>query len=165
MEFLIENEKIGPTLASQTFINCWHENLEESTAMWNLYTTSLEYGVAIKTTFGKLFNSLNNVENIKIGRVNYHNLDMTNPNEPDDVFWYKMLPYKHEQEVRAIIEELNTEEQIGKTIPVKLDVLIDEVYLSPTSKLWFKELVKDLIKKYRLNKEIFQSDLRSDPYR
>lgn len=170
-KFLLENEKLGLPFSRQNFINCWHENEYESVAMWNLYTTSLEYGVAIKTTYEKLCTSLENVDDIQIGRVTYRDLNINNPINEDDVFWYKLNPYKHEQEVRAIIEDLNPALQedgeliIEKLIPIKLNHLIEEVYLSPSSKLWFKELVKNVMEKYGLIKEIKQSDLKNVPYR
>lgn len=165
VEHLIENEQSGRSLVTETFISCWHENNDESIAMWNLYTSSLKYGIAIKTTYEKLYSSLKNVEGIKIGKVNYHALKKDNLNKADDVLWFKLNPYKHEQEVRAIFEELNTEEKVGKLIPVKLDLLIDNVYLSPSSEPWFEELVLGVMKKYGFNKEIKQSDLRNVPYR
>jgi len=166
VKFLLENETLGLPFSYQNFINCWHENEYESVAMWNLYTTSLEYGVAIKTTYEKLCNSLENVDDIQIGKVIYHDLNIEKPNNEDDVFWYKLNPYKHEQEVRAIIEDLNPDlQEIGKLIPIKLNLLIDEVYLSPFSKLWFKDLVKNVMEKYGFIKDIKTSDLKNVPYR
>lgn len=166
VKFLLENEKLGLPFFRQNFINCWHESEYESIAMWNLFTTSLEFGVAIKTTYEKLCNSLENIDDIKIGKVIYHDLNIEKPNNEDDVLWYKLNPYKHEQEVRAIIEDLNPDlQENGKLIPVNLNLLIDEVYLSPSSGLWFKELVKDIMDKYGFNKKIIQSDLRNKPYK
>jgi len=166
-KFLLENEKLGLLpFSHQNFINCWHENEYESVAMWNLYTTSLEYGVAIKTTYEKLCTSLENVADIQIGKVIYHDLNIEKPNNEDDVFWYKLNPYKHEQEVRAIIEDLNPDlEENGKLIPVNLNLLIHKVYLSPSSELWFKKMVRKVMHKYELKKEIKQSDLKNVPYR
>ena len=165
-KFLLENEKLELPFSCQNFINCWHENEYESVAMWNLYTTSLEYGVAIKTTYEKLCNSLENVADIQIGKVIYHDLNIEKPNNEDDVFWYKLNPYKHEQEVRAIIEDLNPDlEENGKLIPVNLNLLIHKVYLSPSSELWFKKMVRKVMHKYELKKEIKQSDLRNVPYK
>lgn len=54
-----------------SFINCWHLNKVESAAMWELYS-SKNAGIAIKTTIGKLKNSLKeDSKRLHIGKVNY----------------------------------------------------------------------------------------------
>ena len=40
-----------------TLVNCWHENQDESDAMWKLYS-GVEDGIAIKTDFQSLSKSL-----------------------------------------------------------------------------------------------------------
>jgi hypothetical protein len=49
-------------------VNCWHMNESESPAMWDLHA-KLDYGVAIKTTFKRLSDSLDkaNSDAISIG--------------------------------------------------------------------------------------------------
>ncbi|MBI5810679.1 MAG: hypothetical protein HZB81_07630 [Deltaproteobacteria bacterium] len=48
-------------------------------------------------------------------------------------------------------------------VPVDLDVLIDEVYVSPTSADWFYELVESVTDRCFLNKKVKKSDLAKDP--
>ena len=51
----------------------------------------------------------------------------------------------------------------GKYIPVDLDVLMEKIYISPTAPKWFNELVKSVVEKYNLEKDVLQSSLSDDP--
>lgn len=51
----------------------------------------------------------------------------------------------------------------GLHVPVRLDLLIEQVILSPTAATWFHELVGNVLAKYGGQQPVTQSDLRSDP--
>jgi hypothetical protein len=53
------------------------------------------------------------------------------------------------------------QEAPGKYIPIKLDSLIERIYLSPLSQDWHIDLVKSIAKKYGINKEIVKFELYS----
>lgn len=160
---LSELDSIGKKQLTETFINCWHENPYESEAMWKLYISSLDQGIAIKTTYKKLYNSLDRNPEIHIGRVNY--IDYNNSFAGiNDSFWFKRKSFEHEKEVRAIIRDYSVKSDTGKLIQVKLEILIDKVYLSPTSQNWFKDLVADIMMKYGLKKRILVSDMTAKPF-
>ncbi len=101
-------------------------------------------------------------------------------------FFHKGRSLEHENELRAIIQELPSQElpygeyvegwiQIefdlleqgvsdnGVYIPVDLDVLIERVIVSPTAPEWFGELVEALANKYDLKKDVKPSSLDDDP--
>ena len=153
----------GARQVKETFINCWYESKYESEAMWKLYTSALDQGIAIKTTYKKLYLSLNRSPDISIGKINYIDYSK-NFAGINDSFWYKRKSFEHEREVRAVIKDFGATEEFGKVIPVKLEILIDRVYLSPTSQSWFRELVEDVMIKYKLNKKIFVSDMNALPF-
>jgi hypothetical protein len=102
-------------------VSCWHENENESVAMWKLYVSGRE-GVAIKTTVSSLIKLLSGGRELKLGRVVYRDVDDFEP--PPNIFTFengiltvgdillaeqfifrKNKGYKHEQEVRALIYE------------------------------------------------------------
>lgn len=154
---------IGTRQQEETYINCWHENPYESEAMWKLYTSNLEQGISIKTTYDRLYRALNRNPSISIGRVNY--IDYNNKFAGiNDSFWYKRKSFEHEKEVRAIIKEFQPNGDFGKLIKVDLKTLIDKIYISPTSPNWIIELVKDVNLKYGLNKKIEHSELNEKPF-
>jgi hypothetical protein len=51
----------------------------------------------------------------------------------------------------------------GIYVPVAIDALINEVYVSPTSPDWFLDLVSTVCEKYMLNRKPVRSDLMSSP--
>ena len=147
-----------------TYVNCWHKNDFESEAMWKLYCPDIKQGIAIKTTYGKLFNALNKKRYIQIGEIQY--IDYTKRLlEGDDAFWYKRKSFEHEKEVRAIIHHYQgLEEPVGLNITVPISDLIDAIYISPMAPQWFVEIVKDVSEKYGLAKPILQSQMSAKPF-
>lgn len=142
------------------FVSCWHANEFESEAMWKLYISAKTQGVAIQTTVERLCYSLGN-NNFELGEVNY--ISFKEPLEVDSVpVWYKRTAFKHEQEVRAIINEVGLT-SAGKLVPVDLDLLIEKVYISPSAPIWFAKLVENVLVKYGLDKIVEHSKLDEDP--
>ena len=86
-----------------TLINCWHENDNESEAMWRLYA-SRGLGVAIKSSFGRLVKSFTSRLPDIIARVKYISYD-TMPIVHSAPFLHKRVSFDHEREVRALITE------------------------------------------------------------
>ncbi len=164
-------------------VNCWHKNNYESAAMWSLYLKSDE-GIAIQSTIKRLRDSIIPAENrsIDIGKVKY--IDYDNDWLPEGNAFYSVLhkrkSFSHENEVRAIYLEFATKPKKdneeayeididrkifshGTYIEVNLDVLIEAIYISPTAKDWFKELIESVVKKYNFNFKINKSNLLNDP--
>jgi hypothetical protein len=187
---LEESEKLAhfyKSLASEKrmrkyfLINSWHMNEYESAAMWELYLKSNE-GVAIQSTFNNLKESFDSdtKDHVNIGEINYidyekDSIPMSNVFHP---FLCKRKSFEHEKELRAIVWELPfvTEEdelikldlerelyEMGKYVPVSLEILIEKIFVSPTAPPWFNDLVQSVVNKYELKKEIIQSSLAEDP--
>jgi hypothetical protein len=154
-----------------TYVNCWNVSAYESNLMWRFYVDS-SYGVAIKSTYGKLKNALKlDTEFLErnaftIGMVGYYNPDtdglpignMVHP------FFLKTHEYVSENELRALIQMPFTDPSVktGSTpgeylVPVDLNELIEEVVLSPTSPTWHKEIYEEINRMYLLKKEVFKS--------
>jgi hypothetical protein len=144
------------------YVNCWHENEFESDAMWTLYSKDITNAVAIKTTFQKLYESLNRDPLIDIGRVNYINFNKAFSSN-NSTQWYKRKSFSHENEVRAVLINETRRELDGVPIDVDLNILIDSIYISPYAGNWFVDIVKDVLKKYNLDKEVFHSDMAKKP--
>ena len=150
------------------FVNCWHINSIESVAMWKQYGQGNK-GIAIRSTMARLRNSLLTSEyDMQIGMVNY--IDYDRDSIPDgNVFhaiYCKRRSFEHEHELRVAFlkpSETSSDLQPGLNIPCDLDILIDEIYVSPESPNWYKALVNSIVQKYGLSREAKQSNLDEDP--
>ncbi len=102
--------------------NCWHQNVVESMAMWDKYHMR-NSGVVIKTTVGKMKNSLSGKCGIYIGKIVYIDNDNDNDQYMKNLldldrninigvseimlfspYFRKRKEYEHEQEVRFIVD-------------------------------------------------------------
>lgn len=174
-----------PKFTSQfMYVNCWCLSEYELSAMWKLYLKS-DKGIAIRSTYKRLSECFNKTsvykEGIEIGKIKYieHGKYLIPPNICLS-FLHKRKSFEHEKELRAIIVLISDEKieepkdkknkksendlaSSGIYIPIDLDILIEKIYISPTSEKWFKDLVESIVKKYKLKTVVKQSDLSKDP--
>jgi hypothetical protein len=165
-------------------VSCWYESENESAAMWELYSRSGQ-GMAIRSTKDKLKDSLLFAEEVFFSNVKYIDFlrDKADISTPLEVFLYKRIEFASEREFRAALFDLPGCEEFkdgfpilgsvekqegfpknGKDMPVKPEVLIEKVILSPYSKPWYKEMVKDVLGKYDLSSlGLLDSELMADP--
>jgi hypothetical protein len=154
------------------FVNCWHMSEHESAAMWRLYAGA-DAGVAVRTDYQTLASVL--PEGCFQGMVTYVDY-MSGPIPEDNAltpYMYKRLSFAHEREVRALIWDIPTDEdghsispthpEAGMLIPIHLDTLVHDVYVSPTAPEWYREAADDVARLYGLNAEIRKSSLDTDP--
>jgi len=156
-----------------TYVNCWHARAYESAAMWKTYLKTDE-GIAIQSTVDRLKAAVSNYDafEVNIGEVSYVDFE-TFPIPMDNmayVFMHKRRSFDYEHELRAFIWggqgskmhwDKTESAPPGLLVSVDLDVLIDKMYASPTAEPWFVELLRSVCARYRLEKEVVQSDLAS----
>jgi len=178
-----ETKKIEQAEAAQQFVrkffllNCWHINQEESHAMWKIYLSSPE-GLAVKTTFGKLKQSLAVYTNYRVryGAVDYQR-------RVGSSYWghffSKSVYYEYEREFRVAVDMyeklpegddfskwLKTESannlirDQGIYVPVKLEVLITEIVVSPTSPAWLIRLIEKAVNESKLTVKVSPSSIK-----
>lgn len=181
----IESWKSGMEYSIDTsFISCWHYNITESAAMWRLYLKSNE-GISIQTDIDSFKLSFKDTDyKVYIGIVRYKNYetdisytgyDMKKIKYPSNNGFlplvHKRHNYEHEKEYRAIIPIFNDKllelkkQNGGIFVPVDLKVLIKKIILAPGSPDWFKDLVEDTLKTYKLDVEVVRSVVDDEPYK
>jgi len=166
------------------YVCCFHMNPIESTALWSIYAQDNK-GVAIQSTFNRLCNCfhVDHENNENIGVVNYINYS-TDSSETIDVLKWATLPlfhkrknFEHERELRAIIpfppsvfpkggeltKEILDSFPKGLSIPVDLDILIEKIYIAPSTPPWIMDLLNSILKKYYVNKDVLPSALDQCP--
>jgi hypothetical protein len=160
----------------RSYVNCWHANEFESAAMWDLYLKSNE-GIAIKTTFQKLSDSIKDGKKVWMGNVDYidYNAEATPRGNHYYPMFLKRKSFEHEKEVRVFYGEHPNDYFAGKSKPdepkyqygfnllVDINTLIQAVYVSPNAASWLYELVLKVVKRYGLDVDVIQSDLYQSP--
>lgn len=149
------------------YVNCWSRFESESYALWKIYTNPRN-GICIKTTVGKLKNSLNN--NIEVMSVKYIDSYYDKNNRIDPAFYFKEIdgksintplmetlkfkPYEYEDEIRCIYVD-DSRDNYKRFKIEDLNNLIEEIYVSPFASKWIYELITKLVYgRYGLNHEI-----------
>ena len=181
-------KKFLKEIRKQTFISCWHINEDESAAMWDLYG-SQDGAVAIESKLKDLQNLIqeNNkdedslLKTISISEVKYINYNCNlkyELNNYPDLFFLKRESFKHEKELRVIMQNTKLIEDIKNwnlfdkfneddkihIEPINLKKLIKCIHISPRSPQWFFTLVKKIVNEdYKLDILVEQSDLYNDP--
>ena len=157
-----------------TLVSCWHQNEYESAAMWKLYSEEHD-GIAVKTDFDSLKDSLTCEESIFIGRVWYADYETTFIDESNVMspFLVKRKSFEHEREVRAIhMKVLSVDGRIdysqsafdgGAYFDVDIDLLVKEVVIAPYAEDWFVELVQSVATRYNLQAPVRRSSLADAP--
>ena len=156
-----------------TLISYWHEGPYESEAMWKLYSSETS-GIAIRTNFGSLLDSLKGNPGLILGRVNYIDYDEIGLPSIGDrwlQFLQKRKSFEHEREVRIIIQDFPPEfplnstpvHDTGKYYEVDLSILIHEVIVAPLGPCWLVELVQSVAARYDLTAPVVQSTLAAPP--
>ena len=142
------------------FVSCWHSNERESEGMWRLYTTAMNQGVSIQTTAERLCQSIYH-DGFEMAEVKY--ISYSEPLKDNQTpIWYKRDAFAHEQEVRVVIKD-TTFKGNGMLVDVDLDMLIENVYVSPTAPTWLASLVRNVLLKYGIDKPVVYSHLSDNP--
>lgn len=170
-------------LRYSTFISCWHEDSEETAAMWQVYQQKGKE-VAIKTTVSQFDAAIDTSYEVVSGQVDY--IDYSSESELTinqiSPFFFKRNSFSHESEFRAVISDfdppdatrldeefvskVSRESDSGKSIAVDTSQLIEEVYISPVAGAWMESLVSDVLNTFGLGDvPVRPSALAEDPFK
>lgn len=147
-------------LIKNTFISCWHHNLEENMVMWEIYGRD-KNAVAIQTTVEDI---VNNVEpsallghSLIFKDVIYKNADeISGVLLYEDCFFRKRRHFSFEKEVRISLDTYSPlsptkDTPKGYKLPALLSRMINKVVVHPDSPKWFFDVVDSVTKRYKLH--------------
>jgi hypothetical protein len=168
------------------YLNCWHMSEHESAAMWSIYQSGEPQGIAVRSTYRRLSESINDQRTAYIGTVSY--VDFDSKVIPDNNAYYpyvhKRRSFEYEREIRALhfarrwVEDVDAPIDDSSDIPivkdapvgppvlpmsVDVDRLIEAVYVSPKAQDWFAELIRSLLLRYGRDWPVHHSNLDADP--
>jgi hypothetical protein len=151
--------------------SCWHENPDESVAMWRLYTSGAE-GVAIQSTVGRLkWWLIRAGPECRMARVRY--VDDSPDSEPPigidanrirefEFLLYKRRVYAHEQELRLMT--FAQAGAAGLTLPTgDLSLLIERILVSPKYPAWGISALQTIVDSAGLQIQIERSKCDLEP--
>ncbi|MCP5198490.1 MAG: hypothetical protein H6977_00670 [Gammaproteobacteria bacterium] len=159
-----------------TLVNCWSLGRDESYALWKIYLGGARDGVAIRTNFSRLRKSINGAENehpetIFAGEVQYRDYLPETDLSRHRLVTTKREFYRYENELRLFILH-NPNSNPGYTPPydvsqgrhvrTNVNLLIDEIYISPFAASWFIGALSETIKRLKphLESKIRASQIR-----
>lgn len=166
-----EDLEFREKLKALNCINCWNEFNGESYALWKVYS-NLNQGIMIKSSFNRIIKAFEkSSEDIYCSRIKYidydtERIDISNTITP---MIHKHFAYSYENEIRLIHEVSNvgwkhdwSSEKLEKGIKIDIDLneLISEIIISPFSPDWFKELIEDILNKYKIDCKLTHSQLK-----
>ena len=163
-EFLEQMSSTSQTARQMVFINCWHESANESAAMWKLYAREHD-GIAVKTSYQSLRDSLKGTQPIHIGCVTYidYSKNLIDEGNLFDPYLYKRQEFEHEHEVRAMACQLGSDPPTGIYHDVDLSTLIEGIIIAPYAEDWFAALVRSVASRYGLGNYVAKSLLAETP--
>ena len=173
------------------FINSWiSRKIPEY--MWDKYSDKqygIAIKSSIKKLKDSITEDVENA--VYLGKTKYidYRKDILSGKHHIEVFLHKDISFQPENEIRAIIQKyclnVNGEKFIldpnydklpnissvdyesnhyenGFNIRIKPEVLIEKIIISPNASQWYVDLIKNILKRYELNKPISSS--RIEPY-
>ena len=151
-------------------VNCWHMNDYESDAMWSRYAKE-STGIAIRSTYKRLVTAIQaSPLIIHIGKVGYVDFrkDLTPWGNAFILVLLKDKSFEHEKELRVVIWSKENKKycdpiEHGVRVKISIDELVESIFLSPSTPLWIRSLVEQIMKKYGVNKPVWQSCLEGKP--
>ena len=172
-------------IARTALISCWTESDHESSLMWETYAGS--EGVAIRTTFQDLQESIRSVDELPItfGQVEY--VDYRRKEVPRfgwAPLFHKRMEYREEGEVRAVLPgppflksglhryqevpdirlDPDVADQRGRYIPVNLEILVRELVLPPLATPWFAQVVRSVMHGSPVKTRVTRSAIETPPH-
>lgn len=151
---------------------CWHQNEQESMAMWKIYGAATN-AVCIETTVQALADSviISDESEFYLSDVDYidHEHDYFSKQNQLSPYLHKSKFYSFEQEVRLIKYKPNSDikskrEEAGSYIDIDLHKLIQSIRVSPEAPEWFFQLINGIVKnRYNLNVAVSYSRMKQAP--
>lgn len=159
--------KMTNNLKTSYYVSCWHSSRSESAALWDLY--SGKSGVAIKSSVKLLQNSITDTKEHYVGHVKYSDFDTAPVPELNLLIppFLKRKSFEHEREIRVLHWDTKADSKTGMpetppeshSLTIDPNVLIDKLYIAPSSPAWLASSVQELCRRFDLAIEVQRSSL------
>jgi hypothetical protein len=150
-------------LLKNTFVSCWHKNIDENMVMWEIYGRDSN-AVAVQTTIGRISKSIDS------SRLSGHSLllkpvvyerseDVQGVLLYEECFFRKRPHFAFEEEVRIALDTYSRASPTkntpyGYALPTSINGLIESIYVHPDSSEWFVGVVNSITNRYAVHAEV-----------
>lgn len=146
------------------FISCWIKANNELALMWNTYGKK---GIAIKTTVGKLIESLSEdtQHDIYISCVNYIDYKKESSQATGKALNALRIPmtkrnfFEQEKEVRLLYCDYNNKNEIGHSLDINTKALIEGIKVYPNAPRYFIDIVNMELDRFGFDKQALPSEI------
>lgn len=142
-----------------TLLNCWSLGDHESYALWKIYLSGAQAGVAVRSTVSRLRRAIEKgndpfPEDLFIGEVEYSEFIKDPDLHRFRIITTKSPPYEYEREVRLFIVNYPRSEggtktpyaiDVGRHVKIATDELVERIYLSPFASPWFEDVFRAVL--------------------
>ena len=147
-------------LLKNTFISCWHKNIDENLVMWEIYGRDSN-AVAVQTTVGRMRETIDpstlKGHSLLLKPVLYQRSEEVPGILPyEDCFFRKRPHFEFEGEVRISLDTYSRQKPTKQTpygydLPVFVNGLIETIYVHPDCAGWFLDVVDSITKHYEVH--------------
>lgn len=161
---LLNSIKATSVHVRKSLVSCWHENDDESEALWQLYAPSQGTGVAIQSTVGNLWEAASHADRSIVGRVHYLDFRKRYASVQDERIFCKRQSLSHEREIRIVLPNSRKEPTSGRVQKCELQNLIKCVVVSPFAPPWFIDVLNSTIAKFGYEFNVRPSSINDEPF-
>lgn len=150
-------------LLKNTFVSCWHKNIDENMVMWEIYGRDTN-AVALQTTVGRIKESIDSSglsgHSLLLRPVVYERSeDVQGLLRYEECFFRKRPHFAFEEEVRISLDTYlrvnpTKDTPYGYDLPVLISMLIESIYVHPDSSEWFLDVVNSITKHYAVHAKV-----------
>jgi len=161
----------------RTYVSCWNAFPQENAGLWRIYGD--DKGIVVRTTWRSLKAALTGpgdcVDNIFYGQVVYRNFaeDLSFARTYTDQFFIKRTEFEHEREFRLVAHDQSRDHNYKDhsteglpqfaSIGCDLNVLIEEVQVSPRLGGWVRDTVEQVSTRFGGRWPVRRSSLYEPP--
>lgn len=170
VHFSPDLERTWHIVREWAMVSCWHASINESDAMWRLYSES-NAAIAIRSSVRRLRSALGSrppfepgfggTDRFHFGMVKY--IDFGKDRIPVTSFaaqfFRKRKAFEHERELRVLLMDFPIKadghldhsrlpDHAGREFPVDVGALVEEVRVGPKAPTWYVPLVAKLLARY-----------------
>jgi len=146
-------------LLKNTFISCWHKNIDENLVMWEIYGRDSN-AVAVQTTVGRMRKiivpSTLSGHSLLLKPVLYQRSEeVPGILRYEECFFRKRPHFSFEEEVRISLDTYSSQKPTkdtpyGYELPVFINTFIETIYVHPDSPQWLLDVVVSVSKHYKV---------------